>query len=147
MIATATARAALGCAALTMSTACVSSHVLVGKTRAPILPNQVQLYLQPPADKFEQIAILDTSSKYSFAFTAQGKTEVVIRRLKEMAAKLGANGILLEEIADEPVGSVGTDVGTEFSGAHGSISLGVSGSGLRVQKFGSGIAIYLKSDH
>jgi len=135
--------AVLGCAAAAMSTACVTSHVLVGQARTPILPSQVQLYLEPPAGKYEQIAVLDTSSKHSFSFTAQGKTEVVIRRLKEEAAKLGANGILLQEIADQPVGSVGTGVGTDFTGAHGSISLGLSGSGLLLQKFGSGIAIYL----
>ena len=128
-----------------MSTACVTSHVLVGPARAPILPSQVQLYLQPPAGKYEQIAVLDTSSKHSFSFTAQGKTDVVIRRLKQEAAKLGANGILLQEIADEPVGSVGTGVGTDFTGAHGSISLGLSGSGFLLQKFGSGIAIYLET--
>jgi hypothetical protein len=136
--------AVLGCAAVTLS-ACVTSHVLVGRARTPILPSQVQVYLQPPASKYEQIAVLDTSSKHSFSFTAQGKTEVVIRRLKEEAAKLGANGILLQEISDEPVGTVGTGVGTDFASAHGSISLGLSGSGFLLQKFGSGIAIYLET--
>lgn len=39
--------------------------------------------------------MIDTSSKGGFGFTAQGKTDVVINRLKEEPAKLGANGVLL----------------------------------------------------
>jgi hypothetical protein len=43
-----------------------------------------------------------------FAVTAQGKTNVVMDRLKAEAAKLGANGILLEGVGDQAGGSVGT---------------------------------------
>lgn len=137
----------IGSAAVALSAAaCVSSHVLVGNTRAPLSPGQVRLYLEAPAGKYEQIAIIDTSSKYSLSFTTQGKAEVVIRRLKEQAAKLGANGLLLQEIAEEPVETIGTAVGTEHESARGSISLGLSGSGLLLQRFGRGIAIYLESD-
>jgi hypothetical protein len=137
----------IGCAVLALSAgACVSSRVVVGNTHAPLLPGQVRLYLEAPEGKYEQIAIIDTSSKYSFSFTPQAKADVVIRRLKEEAAKLGANGILLQEVADEPVGSIGTGVGTEYTGTHGSISLGLSGSSLLSQKFGRGIAIYLEPD-
>jgi len=127
--------------------ACVTSHVLVGKSRTPVLPDQVQLYLEPPADKYENIAIIVASSKYSFSLTGEGKAEVVIRRLKEEAAKLGANGILLQDIADEPIESIDTGVGTEFSGARGNIDLGIGASGLLSRKFGRGIAIYLESGH
>lgn len=134
----------LGCAAaILLLGACVTSHVLVGKARAPILPGQVQLFLEPPKIPYEQIAVLSTSSKHAFAFTAQGKSDVVIKRLKEEAAALGANGILLQEITDEPMGSVGTGVSTEFSGARGTVDLGIGGSALMLQKFGRGIAVYM----
>ena len=125
--------------------ACVASHVLVGSARPPILPEQVQLYLEPPAREYQEIAIVDASSRYSFALSGEGKAEVVIRRLKAEAAKLGANGILLQEIADEPLASVDTALGTEFSSARGKVDLGLSGTGLLLQKFGRGIAVHLES--
>jgi len=139
-------RAGLAAAALSAA-ACVASHVLVGKARAPILPDQVQLYLEPPAGEYQEIAIVDASSSYSFALSGEGKAEVVISRLKAEAAKVGANGILLQEIADEPLASIGTAVGTEFSSAHGTVDLGLGGSGLLLQKFGRAIAVHLESGH
>src|SRR5882757_4551721 len=86
-----------GVAVIMSVTACETSHVLIGTARKPISPDQVQLYLEPPAKKYQEIAVVDTSSKHTFSFTAVGKTDVVIRRLKEEAAKLGANGILLQD--------------------------------------------------
>ena len=123
--------------------ACVTSQVLVGQARAPISPAEVQLYLEPPARRYESIAILDVSSKHAFAFTAEGKAQVVIRRLKEQAAKLGANGVLLEQIADDSDATALTaGVGTRYWGNRGTIDLGVSAA-LTAQKFGRGTAIYL----
>jgi hypothetical protein len=78
--------AALAFAALS---GCATSHVMVGQARAPVSPDQVQIYLHPPANKYVEIALLDTSSKGSFAITAQGKTNVVIERLKAEAAMKG----------------------------------------------------------
>jgi hypothetical protein len=129
-----------------MLSACVTtSHVLMGEARAPIPPNDVQLYLEPPSKAYEKIAALDTSSKHSWSFSSQGQADVVIRRLKEEAAKLGANGVLLQGITDGPGTAVGTGVGTELYGAHGTIDLGLSGSGLLSNRFGRAIAIYLDS--
>jgi len=76
------------------------SHVVVGTQRAPISPNQVRVYLHPPA-RYEEVAIVDASSRESLAFTDQQKMDRVIERLKEEAAGLGANGILLEGVGDE----------------------------------------------
>ena len=121
------------------------SSMLVGQARAAISPDQVQLYLEPPAGKYEQIAVVDASSKHSLSFTARAKSDVVIRRLKEQAAKLGANGLLLEQIADDPGGTqLGTDVGTEIVGNHGTVDLGLSAA-LASQKYGRGTAIYLET--
>jgi hypothetical protein len=95
--------------ALAALSGCATSHVMVGQARPPISPDQVQIYLHPPAGKYLEIALLDTSSRSSFAITAQGKTNVVMNRLKAEAAKLGANGILLEGVGDQAGGSVGTE--------------------------------------
>jgi hypothetical protein len=133
-----------GAAVLVSVAGCVTSQQLVGKARTPLRPDQVQLFLEPPAKKYQEIAIIDTSSKHSFSLTAEIKSEVVIRRLKEQAAKLGANGLVLQDIADGPVSSVGAGVGTDSEGPRGTISLGVSVSGPMSAKFGRGVAIYLE---
>jgi hypothetical protein len=126
--------------------ACVTSHVIVGKVRPAISSDQVQLYLHPPQAKYEQIAILDTSSRHSLSITAQGKTDAVIKRLKGEAAKLGANGILLQDVGDQEIGSGGVGVGTGLSGGHGSVGLGFSSSDMVYAKSGRGIAIYVDAD-
>jgi hypothetical protein len=132
------------CVALILGmAACASSHQLIGSTRPPISPDQVQLYLEAPAQPYAQIAVLNASSKRSFAFTSLGKGDVVVRRLKEEAAKLGANGVLLQGITDESNGSIGTDVGTNYEGARGTIDVGVGASSLMLQRYGRGIAIYV----
>ena len=123
--------------------ACASSHVMIGKARPPISPDQVQVYTRPPTVPYEEIARLETSSQGSFSFTAQGKTDAVIKRLKEEAAKLGANGVLLEGIGDQASGSVGTGGGSTSYSRGSSVGGGVGiGVGL-TKKVGGGIAIYV----
>jgi hypothetical protein len=125
---------------------CVTSHVIVGKVRPPISPDLVQLYLHPPAGKYEEVALLDSSSKHSFSFTAQGKTNAVITRLKADAAKLGANGILLNGVSDQATGSVSSGFGSATSSGHSAIGFGVGTSGTVFVKSGSGLAIYVEPD-
>jgi hypothetical protein len=129
--------------AATLLAACASSHVMIGKARPPISPDQVQVYTHPPTVPYEEIARLQTSSQGSFSFTAQGKTDAVIKRLKEEAAKLGANGVLLEGIGDEASGSVGTGGGSTSYSRGSSVGGGVGiGVGL-TKKVGGGTAIYV----
>jgi hypothetical protein len=132
--------------AIAVLSSCVSSHVLVGKVRPPISPDQVQLYLHPPAGKYEEIALLDSNSKHSFSFTAQGKTNAVIGRLKDEAAKLGANGILLNSVGDQATGSVSTGFGSAKASEHTATGFGVGTSGTVFVKSGSGLAIYVEPD-
>lgn len=122
---------------------CASSHVLTGKTRPPIPPEQVTIYTSPPPGPYEQIAILDSSSRGSFALTAQGKTDKVIERLKEEAAKLGANGVLLQNIQDRQSGSIGIGLG----GGSGNVGVGSGGGFATYQKAGNGLAIYVPPAH
>jgi hypothetical protein len=125
--------------------ACATSHVMIGKARPPISPDLVQVYTKPPTAKYEEIATLDTSSRGSFSFTAQGKTDSVIRRLKVEAAKLGANGVLLEGIADQAGGSVGVGGGQSSFSGRSAVGLGLGGSFATYQKVGGGRAIYVES--
>ena len=121
---------------------CATSHVIVGTPRAPISPSQVKVYLHPPA-KYEEIAILDSSSKRSFAFTSQGKMDAVIERLKDDAAKLGANGILLQSTGDQYAGSVGTGVASATASGNSAWGVGTGFSGAAFHKAASGLAIFV----
>lgn len=135
-------KAAATAALMLIVAACASSHVVVGNTRPPISPDQVKVYLHPPA-KYEEVAILDASSKNSFAVGSQGKMNKVIERLKAEAAALGANGILLQGTADEYVGSVNTASGSATVVGNRAYGTGVGVSTPIMQKEGSGLAIYV----
>ena len=138
--------AVLVAAILEFTGACTTSHVMIGKARPPISPEQVVIYTRPPEMPYEEIARIETSSQGSFSFTAQGKTDAVIRRLKEEAAKLGANGVLLEGIGDQASGSIGTGGGSTSYSSHSSVGGGVGiGVGL-TRKAGGGLAIYVGND-
>ena len=139
-------KATLVAAILIFTAACTTSHVMIGKARPPISPEQVVIYTRPPELPYEEIARIETSSQGSFSFTAQGKTDAVIRRLKEEAAKLGANGVLLEGIGDQASGSIGTGGGSTSYSSHSSVGGGVGiGVGL-TRKAGGGLAIYVGND-
>jgi hypothetical protein len=64
----------------------------------------VKLYLSPP-EKYEEIAILESSSKNTWVMTEQAKMNVATERLRKEAAELGANGILLREVGDQSTDS------------------------------------------
>jgi hypothetical protein len=126
------ANAALFAVLVIFVAACASSSVLVGKKRAPIDVSQVKVYLTPPA-KFEEIALLDASSKASFSITDQGKMDTVIQRLKEEAAKLGANGILMRSTGDQVGGVVGSANSTgNFSSGFGAPIMHKSGNAIAI---------------
>jgi hypothetical protein len=84
----------------TLLIACASSSIIVGSVKPALLPEQVKIYIHPPK-KYNEIALIETSSTGSWAFTSQGKMDVVIERLKEEAAKHGANGILFQGTVNE----------------------------------------------
>jgi len=126
-----------GCAA--------QSHVIVGKVRPPISPDQVKIYLQPPK-AYEQIAIIDASSQGSAAFTQQQKMDKAMQRLKEEAASLGANGILLQGTGSQAVGAVGSGFGTATASGNTAFGTGVGVSGTVFVKAANGIAIYVTEE-
>jgi hypothetical protein len=68
----------------------------------------------------------------------------VINRLKTEAAKLGANGVLLEGIGDQASGSIGTGGGTESYGGRSSVGGGVGINLGMSKKVGGGVAIYVE---
>lgn len=92
-------------ASVVLLSGCATSSVIVGKVRPAIAVTSVKIYLRAPA-KYEEIALLQTSSESSWAFSAQGKMDAVMLNMKEEAAKMGANGVLLTQTGDKSAGAV-----------------------------------------
>ncbi|MEN1941298.1 hypothetical protein WCE39_09415 [Luteimonas sp. MJ174] len=122
---------------------CASSHILTGTPRAPIDPALVRVYHGAPGVPYEEVALLETSSG-AFTYGEQNKTDSVLRKLREEAASLGANGILFQGTA-EGYGGGGVSVGAG-TGRVGSRSFSSGGVGVNIsprQKHARGVAIYL----
>lgn len=121
-----------------------TSHVITGKPREPIDASQVTLYSSAPP-KYEEIAVIEASSRSSFAFGDQKKMDAVIERLKKEAASLGANGVLLQHTgSDGGGGGVGAGIGTGIGG--GGVSIGTSIFTTSANKTGRALAIYVPSE-
>jgi hypothetical protein len=134
--------AATAVAAILVAGCATSSYVLVGTARPAIAPESVQIYLQPPA-RFEQVAVIDATSQGSFAITSQQNMDKAIERMRRTAAKLGANGVLLQGVEDRQSGSIGTGVGNSSYSGNGAVGVGVGGSFGIYSKATHGLAIYV----
>ena len=123
-----------------------SSSRLVAPARPAINAAGVQIYRTPPG-RYQEIAVLDaTSGTKFFHGSPQGEAEA-IERLKQEAAKVGANGVLLTLLSDRSRGALG--VGVEGGGVSSSRRSFVAGEGSVsggvpiVQNSAQGIAIYV----
>ncbi len=128
---------------ITMLAACASSrYMLTGTARPPISPMEVKIYSQsPPA--YQEIAVIDASSKSMFAPGGQKAMDKVVARLRARAARLGANGLILEGFSDDEDLSLGGGVGADSYSRRSSISLGAGASLGVFKKTGKGLAIYV----
>jgi hypothetical protein len=127
---------------LLLSGCSTSSHVMLGAARPPISPDAVKIYSVPP-EKYEQIASLNATSQGTMAFSSQANMDAAIGRLKNEAAKLGANGVLLQTIQDQQSGSIGVGGGSSSYGGNSATGVGAGGSFGITNKAVTGIAIYV----
>ncbi len=136
---------ALG-AALFLAGCASNSYTIVGQVRRPIDPGDVEIYTSPPR-RYEEIALLDASSVGSLGRASAAGEDEAIYRMKEDAARLGANGVLLTGIADQYGGSLGVGVGGfGVSGGRSHVTAGggsVAFGGPIVHKGVQGVAIYV----
>ncbi|MGY3266578.1 MULTISPECIES: hypothetical protein [unclassified Lysobacter] len=126
-------------------TACASaSHVMISDPRPPIAVEQVRVYVQPPASHYVEIALLDASSG-EFSYGAQARSDSLMLKLRTEAAKLGANGVLLQDRGQIPSNSgVGVGVGGgSYHGGGGFSSGGVSFGISPPKELAHAIAIYI----
>ncbi|TBR07885.1 MAG: hypothetical protein EPO46_10780 [Lysobacter sp.] len=124
--------------------ACASaSRVMISDPRPPIPVEQVRVYTQPPAGRYVEIALLDARSG-EFTYGAQNRNDTVIGKLRAEAARLGANGVLLQEMGQMPSsGGVGIGVGGGSGGRHGGFGGGISVGVSPPKQTARAIAIYL----
>ena len=127
---------------LVMGGCSTASSVVTGTPRDPINPEDVIIYRTEP-ESFEEIGIVEANSKGSMAFSEQGKVDATIQRLKEQAAKLGANGVIIAEIASGHGGSFSIGVGGGSYGGSSGASVGGGTSVGSTYKIISGIAIHV----
>ncbi|MEY4761356.1 MAG: hypothetical protein RLZZ200_1212, partial [Pseudomonadota bacterium] len=114
-------------------------------TRPPIPVEQVRVYLEPPR-YYDRIAILDASSERSFQFGDQAKVDAALERLKQEAAKLGANGVLFQGTGDKPGMVIGTGGSSVSMGGNSSVGIGLGMSRQLMHKVAHGEAIYVPPD-
>jgi hypothetical protein len=79
---------------------------VTGTPRPAITTDQVKIYLEPPSE-YEVIGIVNASS--DAGWTEQDSLDYAIKELKNQAAKLGANGVLLVTTGEKTTGIVTGD--------------------------------------
>jgi len=119
-----------------------SSRTLTGSPRAPLSPTDVRVYTQAP-QSFEEIAVLGASRRSVTTAGGLRAVEKMIETMKSQAAEVGANGLLLEELADSNAVALGTGVGSQTYTHNASIDLGAGGSLGVVKKTVKARAIFV----
>ncbi len=127
---------------MAVTAACAPTQLLTGTPRTPINPADVVIYPAAPP-KFEPIAVIRASSRSLIAAGGAGAIDRVVQRLKEHAARLGANGVILDDFDDQQSLSLGAGASSDTYTHNGSISLGWGGFFGLFKKTGTGRAIYV----
>jgi hypothetical protein len=127
---------------MVVTAACAPTQLLTGTARTPINPADVVIYSAAPP-KFEPIAVIRASSRSLIAAGGAAAIDKVVQRLKEHAARLGANGLIIDDVDDQQSLSLGAGASSDTYTHNGSISLGVGGFFGLFKKTGTGRAIYV----
>ncbi|HVJ36907.1 MAG TPA: hypothetical protein VM687_03775 [Stenotrophomonas sp.] len=125
------------CLALALAGCASSSRVMMGSARPPVDPAIVQVYSTAPAGAIE-IAQIETTSAVGFG--TQGQTDSAVLRLKQEAAKLGANGVVVVGVGSQgSPGGVSVGAGSWGSSVGGGVGIGIP----TTQKHAAGVAIWV----
>ena len=126
--------------ALLLSACAITNEtsLVIGNQRASISPDSVKLYIELP-EKYEVIALITADAAHDF-MSKQSLQEIAIKNLKIEAAKVGANGILLDNVGNFSIGTTGILTAPEVS------VIGVAAITNRTGKQASGKAIYVQQD-
>lgn len=101
------------------------SHTITGEIRPEIEVEQVTVFSESPTFDYVVIGVVRVSSGNNF--TESARIEDATEELKEQSAKIGANGVILDEVIQLSFRSVGSNVGLGVGSNRGvSTSLGSS---------------------
>lgn len=122
------------------------NSIITGNTRAPISSGEVRLYRTAP-DNFEEIAIVSSSAGHDFQ-KGSSLMNSAIERIKQEAAKVGANGVILTEIKERDAPTVTTSYGHAIASGTGG-SAYATGTATSVNRGDAytrlrGVAVYVK---
>ena len=106
--------------------------ILTGIARSPISIDQVRIYRVAP-EAYEEIAMVSASAGHDFKSNS-ALVESTILRLKQEAAKLGANGVLLSKIDERDAPSTMTNYGSAQAYGSGGSSAYVTGNSISVNR-------------
>ena len=104
--------------------------ILTGTKRTPTNPEQIKLYVKPPKH-YQVIGIVKASS--DMGLTEQMSLDYAVKELKNQAAKLGANGVLLTSTGKQTSTAVG-GYGTNYFYAIPTSEESVTGQAIYVKK-------------
>ena len=129
---------------LALVTGCsTTSKVMLSPMRPALAAEQVRVYFSPPPGRYVEIAMLETSSGV-FTYGEQNKMNSVLAKLRVEAAKLGANGVLVQGTVNGYGGSsVGVGVGGGRFGGRSHVGGGVGVSISPTPKHARAIAIHV----
>ena len=122
-----------------------TSRLMISPARPALSPEQVHVYMEPPSGRYVEIALLETSSG-PLTYGEQNKTNAVIEKLRTEAARLGANGLLLQGMASSfRGGRVNLGVGAgRYGGGHTRIGGGVGVDISPTPKHAQALAIFVE---
>jgi len=121
--------------AVMMLTACTivdGGAIITGVARDPISLDQVRVYRVTP-EKYEEIAMISASAGHDFKSNSS-LIESAITKLKEEAAKLGANGVLLAIIDERDTPSTTVSYGAANAFDSNGAAIYASGNNISVNR-------------
>jgi len=135
--------------AMVSGCAITDSHIMVtGDTKPVLSPDEVRIYTTAPQD-YEELGWVSASAGHDFMKDSE-LLELSLSELKEKAASVGANGVLVTEIAErDAVRTSSSFANAVATGSDGS-SVSAYGNGVSVDWGDTytrvkGIAIYVPS--
>ncbi|MBR7888637.1 hypothetical protein J9B83_06740 [Marinomonas sp. A79] len=106
--------------------ACSSgTYVVTGQVLPEIDADQVRIFNEPPA--FEYVVVGTVSASSDNGFTEETRREKALREMKEQAAKIGANGMIVDDVTQLSFRRLGTGVGVSV-GSNSGVGAGIGSS-------------------
>jgi uncharacterized protein YbjQ (UPF0145 family) len=119
------------------------SHVVTGQQMPELEVDQVTVFEQAPAFAYEVVGTVYASSDNGF--TEDSRKEKATLELREQAAKIGANGVILDEVTQLSFRRLGTGVGIS-AGSGGGLGTSIGSSFSFPTTEAKGTAIYYETE-